>query len=381
MFRILLIAIVSMMMVACGSPKIPKPDPTPLVPFDQRFEFKTSWQSNQTTIGPETKSEFWGLRPILHANQIIAGTDAGKVVALNAATGAVNWTSQLEVNLVSGTGAGDGIAVLVDQAGVVHALDLDDGSKSWEYVLPELVFAPPMVYRDLAIVRTIEGNLFSMSADSGELVWDTVYDQPQFVQFGSAAPVGAGNAVIMGSPSGRVYATYISTGFDAWDVFLGSGRSGGTLRSREARPVIEGTSMLFADPSRAIVAYNLTSGNVQWQYQRPVGNSVVASQRYAYGFETSDRVFALSLNEGKEVWSQSAFLHRDIKNLLLVGRQLVLIDSQGYLHALDPNTGEVVARHRLSNPVFIDGLLSSGSNLYVYYKSGRIESLKLTSPN
>ena len=107
-----------------------------------------------------------------------------------------------------------------------------------EYQLGELVFSPPLIYGNQVVLRSIDGNLIVLSAASGEFLWDAIYDQPEFLEFGSAAPVGYQNVVIIGNALGRVIATDLTSGFEAWSVFLGSERSVGQLRSRESRPVL-----------------------------------------------------------------------------------------------------------------------------------------------
>jgi outer membrane protein assembly factor BamB len=74
-------------------------------------------------------------------------------------------------------------------------------------------------------------------------------------------------------------------------------------------------------------------------------------------------VVALSRRDGTPVWSQDAMIRRSLTAPALADGALVVGDFEGYLHWLDINTGQLLARGktgagRMSNaPVAAGGLL------------------------
>ena len=377
MFRIITAIAAVLLLSACGAPKIPVPDPTPLTEFQQRAVLDAEWASSKVELQSKQQRAFSSLRPTLSDGQLLAASAAGRVIAFNVDNGASSWETELNVRIVAGTGAGNGIAAVVSDTGTVYALDLKDGAKLWEHQLSEVVFAPPLVYQERVIMRTIDGNLIALDARSGEFLWDAIYDQPEFLEFGSAAPVGYQSNVIIGNALGRVIATEVSSGFDTWQIYLGSERSLGALRSRESDPIVFGNSLYLSDLSRAVVAYNLSTGNVKWENRRAAGRRLAVNDSAVFGYDTDSQIYSLDQANGNVLWQQDALLYRDADNVALVGNALVVSDRLGYFHVLDQASGEIIGRHRARERVYSGGLLVDGNKLIVYYRSGRIETFAL----
>ena len=369
------------LLTACGTPKIPAPDPTPLSDIHESVELKSRWSSNDVRVSSRKEQAFLSLRPSLESGLLIAASPEGEVFAFNSNSGSMVWTTELSENISAGTGAGDDIVVVVSDTGTAYGLDIRDGAKLWEYQLGELVFSPPLIYRNQVVLRTIDGNLIVLSAVSGEFLWDAIYDQPEFLEFGSAAPVGFQNVVIFGNALGRVIATDLTSGFEAWSVFLGSERSVGQLRSRESRPVLFQDHLILSDLSRAIVVYDLSTGNVLWESRLDAGRNTDADNNSVYGHSTDGLILAFDQTNGSPRWQQNALLYRGIDDLALVDGRLVVGDRLSYFHIFDQNSGEFIGRHRARERVASGGFLGSGNSLYVYYRSGHIEAFTLTSSN
>ncbi len=381
MIRTLTVITAVILLAACGTPRLPVPDPTPLTEINSSVQVDSRWVSNEVEATSKKTRDFLALRPILVGKRLLAASPEGEVLAFDTESGEIIWKTELGQRLVAGTGADDAITVVVSDSGTVYALDLNDGAKLWEYQLSEVVFAPPLVYLDRVIMRTIDGNLITLSAGSGEFLWDAFYDQPEFLEFGSASPVGFQNLVVIGNALGRVIATEVSTGLDAWQLYLGSERSVGALRSRETPPVIFEDRLVLSDLARAVVTYDLTSGNVMWENRRPAGRNLVIDRSRVYGHNSDSLIYALRQHDGAIDWEQKALLHRGVDGLALVDRYLVVADRLGYLHVLDRSSGEIIGRAEVGERVPSHGLIGTDNSLYLYSRSGRIKVYSFNSTN
>ncbi len=377
MTRKLVALTMALVLTACAAPKIPTPDPTPLTSINSSVQLDSNWSINDLRATSKKSRAFVALRPGVDGKLLIAASPDGTVIARNRQTGALVWSIALGQNIASGVGVDDGVAVVVSDQGMVHALNTTDGAKRWEYQLREIVFAPPLVYRERVVLRTIDGNLFALSITDGEFLWDAIYDQPEFLTFGSTTPVGFANFVIIGNALGRVIATDLISGFEIWQLVLGSERSTEVLRNRESRPVVYGDSMILSDLARAIVTYNLSTGNVRWESRRPAGRYLAVDESATYGHNTDGLLFALKLSDGEEQWQQNALLHRGIDEIALVEGRLVVADGLGFLHVIDPASGDLIGRYPTRDRVATGGFLADENHLYVTYQSGRIEALAL----
>ena len=379
MIRTLTILTISVLLTACGAPRLPVPDPTPLADINQSVQLESKWVNTKAQATSKKSREFLALRPVLQGNQMFAASPDGTVLALDVASGQPSWEINLNQRIVAGTGAGSGIVVVVNDSATAYAFDINDGTQLWEYQLAEVVFAPPLVYLDRVVFRTIDGNLIALSVDTGEFLWDAIYEQPEFLEFGSPKPIGYLNSVIIGNAMGRVIATEMSTGFDAWQLYLGSERSIGALRNREAQPLVFGDNLMLSDLSRAVVVYDLNTGNVMWESRRSAGRNLATDGSQVYGHDTDSLMFAIRNSDGELLWQQNALRYRGIDDIALAAGHLLVSDRFGFVHVLDKTSGEIIGRSKIRERVPSDGLIGTDDSLYIFFRSGRIEAFSLNS--
>ena len=313
----------------------------------------------------------------MSSDRIISVSSDGTVSAVDKDKPSLLWSSSLDEDISAGVGEADGIVVVVSDSGTVIAFDSQTGIQRWEQQTNQIVFAQPLVYRGKVILRTIDGDLIGLDSNTGEIVWDAIFDQPEFVVFGSPQPTGFRNLVVVGNATGRIIATDLDTGLEAWQIYLASNRSPELLNESESIPVIVGEELFVADSPNAVVAYNLSSGNLLWEQRRSTARRLAVDNSQVYGIDTNSRVYALGRSDGSIRWEQNALLYRKVSNIALVGGYLIVGDGEGYLHVLDTKSGELAGRARAGKDVVFNGFLVEGAALYVAYSSGKIEAFTL----
>ena len=378
--RLIIIAAVCALLASCTTTKR-APDPTPLSTISASAALVAVWRSNFSEGIGASGSRFLNLIPIQADDRIIGSTADGSVSAIDRFNGSKHWSTKLDGEITAGVGEDAGVVAVVSGSGKLIALDSNSGYIRWERPIDQTVFTPPLVYRGFIVLQTIDGDLIATDAKSGEPVWDAFYDQPEFVVFGSPRPLGIGNLVLVGNATGRVLATDLATGFEAWQIYLAAERSQTALSEAETIPVVYGDKLFISDYTQAIVAYDLQDGNLFWEHRRNSKRRLAVDSTQVYGADLDDRVFALSRGDGSVQWEQSSLLYRKIRNIALVGEYLVLGDGSDILHILDTGTGEIVGRKKLKGDVVFGGLLVDGNNLYVSYRSGQIDAFRLVPIN
>ena len=375
--RLLIVVAISLVLVSCaGRDRKAAPSPTPLTATSAIVQLNQSWQSSRSA--PRSKQgKFLTLLPALSSDRIISVSSDGTVSAVDKDKPSLLWSSSLDEDISAGVGEADGIVVVVSDSGTVIAFGSQTGIQRWEQQTNQIVFAQPLVYRGKVILRTIDGDLIGLDSNTGEIVWDAIFDQPEFVVFGSPQPTGFHNLVVVGNATGRIVATDLDTGLEAWQIFLKSDRSPELLNESETIPVITGEELFIADSPNAVFAYNLSSGNLMWEQRRSTARRLAVDDSQVYGIDTNSRVYALGRSDGSIRWEQNALLYRNVSNIALVGGYLIVGDGEGYLHVLDTKSGELAGRARAGKDVVFNGFLVEGAALYVAYSSGKIEAFTL----
>ena len=377
--RLLIVVAISLVLVSCaGRDRKAAPSPTPLTATSAIVQLNQSWQSSSSASG-SNQGKFLTLLPALSTDRIISASSDGTVSAVGKDKPSLLWSSSLDEEISAGVGEADGVVVVVSESGTVIAFDSVTGIQRWEQQINQIVFAQPLVYRGKVILRTIDGGLIGLDSNTGEIVWDAIFDQPEFVVFGSPQPTGFHNLAVIGNATGRIVATDLDTGLEAWQIFLKSDRSPEHLNESETIPVIVGEELFVADSPNAVFAYNLSSGNLLWEQRRSTARRLAVDDSQVYGIDTNSRVYALGRIDGSIRWEQNALLYRNVSNITLVGDYLIVGDGEGYLHVLDTRSGELAGRARAGKDVVFNGFLAEGATLYVAYGSGSIEAFTLQS--
>ncbi len=373
--RLTVIAVACLALAACGrGSRLPEPKPTALGAFTEQVTLKASWNKSLSSAGGD---KFSSLIPAVAADQIIVATSAGTVAALGKNDGAVRWSTASEGVIASGVGQGDGVAVVVSEDRIVTAVDSATGELRWNAMVDEVVFTPPLVHQGVVVLRSISGRLYGLNADDGRIVWDTNFDQPDFVAFGSPRPIALGNTVIVGNADGRIVSVDLNSGFEAWQIYLASERSEELYDEADSIPVIVNDRLFVADLGKAVVAYNLRDGNVLWEHRRAAERRISVAGDAVVGFDANDRVFGLSADDGTLLWTQDGFLHRKLSNIAASGQYVILDDKQGYLHVLDSRSGDIVGRAKMSRKAGFGGVLVDGDRVYVSFGRGAIGAYAL----
>ena len=373
--RIILTALLSLTLAACGKKSpIEPPKPTKLSDFDETAQVELLWDSDAALGTSKSKFQFSTVLPAVTRSQIIAASENGTVVALNKDTGKVNWQIDLDHSILAGVGEGDGVSVVVTRAGKAIGIDSRTSDLLWEQPITQTVFAPPLVYRGNVVLRTIDGDIVCLDASTGEFLWDAIFDQPPFVVHGSPRPLALENLALFGNAEGRIIAVDLITGFESWQVYLGSERLADVSQQAEAPLHIAGDHLYVADSRHAVVAYSLSRGQLEWRHDRDVTRKLAVGRTLLFGVQRNGTVFSLSRLNGQPLWNQTAFLYRTISSIASVGNYVVVDDGDGYLHVLEAATGNIAARIRPKKRVRFDGFIVEGDRLYVAYKSGSIDT-------
>ncbi len=236
--------------------------------------------------------------PIVVDGTMYISTAWSKVMALNAATGEVLWRYDPQVNGAKGADAccdvvNRGVAVWEGKVfvgtidGRLVALDAATGAELWDVVTvdqakPYTITMAPRVVRDKVIIGNsgaemgVRGYVSAYDADSGDLVWRfyTVPGNP------ADGPDGAASDEVFARFAGKTWAgTYweMGGGGTVWDsvvydpefdqLLIGVGN--GSPWNHRARSAGVGDNLFLA----SILALDPDTGAYKWHYQQNPGET------------------------------------------------------------------------------------------------------------
>ena len=107
-------------------------------------------------------------QPALSDGAIVVSDTSGLVTALDAATGAIRWETDLAVDVTTAATIAGPVALVGDEHGRITALSVADGSQKWVAVLDGAVTAPPVVAGDLLLAPTAGGTLTAIRGSNDQ---------------------------------------------------------------------------------------------------------------------------------------------------------------------------------------------------------------------
>lgn len=376
-FRVLFLVVVALF-AACDSKKKSIRKPSELVDISNpAVRPHTEWTA-QAGEGAEGKVSGFRLR--VEQDAIYAADIEGHVFAYSRADGHVLWKTDTKSRLVGGPSVDDDMVLVGTLDAQVISLRRADGTERWRQTISSEVVAPPVGEGDRVVARSLDGRIYGLSAGTGDRVWTFDRQVPNLILRGSSAPLISGNQAIVGMDNGRIASLRLADGTPQWEqaVSVPSGRTELERITDIDADLIDGPECIFAASFGGDVAcLNATSGDVIWRRSVRSYNGMAMSDDKLFVTDESGTVWALDQHTGAAAWKQEALLYRKLSPPAYFGGFVVVGDFEGYLHWLDPSTGQLVGRSRAGSDPILAPMIASAEQLYVMNVDGRISAIGL----
>lgn len=241
---------------------------------------------------------------------------AGGVDAVDVRDGSLRWRATGR-SAVKGTPAVDGDTVIaVEVSGDVVGLALADGTQRWRTPSPDplrlFAFADPLVHDGIAVVGDLS-HLRGLDTATGALRWERTDLTPYQTIVDHAAPVIAGDTVVVGSwPMPQtLFGLDVATGETRWPSTPPGRRGPDTSITAGdtsiGTPLVDDkTGDLFVSGLGFLARVDATSGRAVWRRPmtlpwNPAGP--VATDIGIAAVDSGHGVVLLDREDGSEIWS------------------------------------------------------------------------------
>ena len=277
------------------------------------------------------------------------------VTAVDQATGAVLWTTPVDVPIHGAPTVSGSRVYVIDVENQIFAFDVNTGQQAWAYRgIPEpariMRASSPAVTGDTVIAPFSSGELVALRAATGQAIWQQVLSRTSRTSALSEIRDIAGRPVVS---RGVVYAVGHSGVMSAIDVRTGQPKWQLPVSSVNA-PLPVGDVVYVVSKAGELTVVNRETGQVYWT--RDLNEGRVRQEGGFLGF--FDRTV-------RPVWSGP----------LLASNRLLLTNSDGELVAFDPKTGAQTASLKLGGRAFIAPAAYNGA-LYVLTDRGQLVSIR-----
>ncbi|WP_407332366.1 outer membrane protein assembly factor BamB [Enterovibrio sp. 27052020O] len=348
--------------------------PVPVV--ESTFTPKALWSSQ---VGDGVGRYFSNLTPVYEYGKVYAADRNGEVKAIDGETGKTLWMVNLGEErpaLISGgVTASYSKLYLGTETGDLIALDEETGDLVWRINAGGEILSKPLADESLIVVNTSRGELAAFDAETGEERWRISTDVPNLTLRGDSSPVAISGGVFWGMANGRLGAAFIENGNIIWQQTVASPK-GATEIDRlvdvDATPVISGSLLYAVGYNGQLVAIDLRSGRPAWKRTYSTTTDFLVVGSYLFLVTDKDHVVAVDARSGTELWQNRDLEYRQLTAPAAISGYVVLGDAEGYLHWLDPATGEFVAQQQLDDSGFAVAPVKADDAYIVITRDGRI---------
>jgi outer membrane protein assembly factor BamB len=363
----------------CSKDKDVEP-PAVLVNFPATLPVKKLW-SEGVGGGKKQLVLRLGLGPAIDNGIVFAASHKGEVLAASLDSGRHIWVKKLKIPISAGPGAGFGMLVVGSSKGAIVALDGATGRELWRARVNSELLSAPAISEKVVVMRSVDGRLHGLDSHTGKALWSVEQQVPRLSLRGTATPIVAREMAISGFDNGKVMAVSLYTGDTVWDTALASPH-GRTELDRlvdidsAVRNVGDNVFATGFQGRTAMLA--LDSGQVWWQHDMSSYRGLVADADNLYVTQADGIVVALRQRDGSELWRNQKLKLRRLSTPVLTSTAVAVADFQGYLHWLDKDTGELVARERVAKERVTNAPVAAEDTVVVLTDGGKLAAYRAT---
>jgi len=280
---------------------------------------------------------------------------------------------ETKAKLSGGVGVGEETVVVASTVGDVMAFDAA-GRTLWRTPLAGEILAAPLVSKGLVIVRTADGRMYALNRTDGKRKW--VFNRsapPLTLRTNASATINAG-VIYAGYPGGKIVAIELDNGRPVWEATISLPR-GTTELERIADvaglPVVDDSRVCAAVYQGRTGCVESLSGNVLWTRDISSADGVAVGVKNLFVSDTDGNLSALDKTSGATVWKQDKLQRRDLGTPAIVKGRVLVGDRLGFIHAISPDTGDIIGRVTTDGSRVIS-LLAAGNRAVVQTEKGGI---------
>lgn len=333
--------------------------------------------------------------PVVAGGRIFT-LDAESLVTATSTSGEIVWqTDIIPPRDKSGQATGGGLAFadgrvfVVSGYSTVVALNAATGEIEWAQRLEGSASGAPTVVGGIVYLTSGDDRGWALTADEGRQLWILSASPNASNYLGAPAPAVSDDLAIFAFGAGEVQAVFRRGGLRRWDASVSGQRVGtalGTIGDITGAPVVSGNSVYVGNLSGRTVSLDLNSGVRNWTVSEgavgrivPVGNSV---------FFVSDQneLLRLSAADGERIWSvnlpkfisdrprrQSAVVSHH--GPVLAGGRLHVASDDGLIRSFDPTNGALTASIEIAGGATSAPVVAGGV-FYVVSTKGRLHAFR-----
>lgn len=278
----------------------------------------------------------------------------------------------------------------VSDSGIVYCYDYA-GNQKWIVEILGVIKGNPILYKDLLLIATVEGDLYSINSNNGEIlqvvgIGESITSDLSLIEISSSKTKIIGAA--LGTSEGNVFCYDAFTFELLWEKNISKSQIIST-------PLAVNDKIIFLNSNSSLYCLNSKSGSLIWKYElsnngnKFPGNFPLWDGKNIFSVTSDGNLIAVDLMLGKRVWSAGT---KGILNQIYLNsdnKKLLLIDNKGMMKIYAAQNGKELNKIDFKKSELFSFIVAENQeNTFVGFSDGSLYTFnskfvfrELLSPN
>ena len=306
--------------------------------------------------------------------------DESNLRIFDATSGGLRDVLPLESDrIMSGVTVGYNSYIYSDNEGSLYVHNLNSGELKWKKELRDIVISKALITPKNLFVQTSSDVLYAFDLQSGEQVWSKKAQAPLLSIRGTSSPIFFEGLIFANFSNGRLAAIRATDGIQLWEkpisVIKGSTELEKLMDSDS--PAIAFNDIVFAaNYNGSLTRFNIRGGEKVFSVDLSTSKPFILYRDTIIAVNSDDEIIAFDAINGSESWKNSKYKFRRITAPALYDDYVYFGDVEGYLHKVDPATGEIVGL-QATNLKSVSQIEAFANKLIVQDSAGSVSAFEL----
>ncbi len=282
-------------------------------------------------------------------NNLYIGSGDGVFYALNKNDGTINWTYKTDGNKFSSAALSGENIVFASNTGILHCLDTKSNNPVWSFNskgeqekdIWDYYLSTPLIEGQTIYWGCGDSCVYAIDATTGKELWN--FKSEGIIH---ANPVLKDGTLFISSFDGHLYAIDPKDGALKWK-FKTLGAQYFPIGAIPKAPLIKDGIVYFGSRDYNLYALDAQTGKCHWNYREPQG-WIIASPIFHdghlyFGLSDGHKMICMNAKTGIIRWKKEVNM-RIFGEATIIEEALVFGSHNGLLYALNPQSGEEIAR-------------------------------------
>ena len=266
--------------------------------------------------------------------------------------------------------------IITTGLGNIYNVSADTGEIKWKKQFDAQFSRPPTIYKNKIFAVSDDNQFFAIDKNTGEEIWNHLGVIEELSIIGGSKPVIDEEVVVVTYSSGEIFAFNTEDGAILWFENISSGNflSKTNVNDIQSPLCIEEGVIFVPTFSNKLLAYDLKTGKSKWDINISSTNPLVISGDIIYVLDISGKLMSLEKSTGRLLWAVQLRLKKgDVESFwigpLLSTNKLLIMSSSGTILSLSPYSGKTLSKIQFKES-FIAGPFQVEEKIYLISEQG-----------